>query len=136
MSASLLYRISAVLLVLFAAGHTVGFRQVDPTWNADAVAGGMKSVTFPVQGFTRSYWDFFTGFGLFVSVLLLFSAVIAWRWGSMPHEQLATMSVERWSFAICYLLIAGMTWRYFFLAPGIFSTLVALALIGAALLGA
>ena len=132
MSASLLYRISSVLLVLFAAGHTIGFRQVDPSWKADVVAGGMKSVTFPVQGFTRSYWDFFSGFGLFVTVLLLFSAVLAWRWGAMSHDQLATMSVERWSFAICYAVIAAMTWRYFFMAPGIFSSLVALSLIGAA----
>jgi hypothetical protein len=133
MSASLLYRISAVLLVLFAAGHTVGFWQVDPSWNAEAVVGGMKSVRFPVQGFTRSYWDFFIGFGLFVTVLLLFSALVAWRWGGLSHEQLATMAIERWSFALCYIVIAGMTWRYFFMAPGIFATLVAAALVGGAL---
>jgi hypothetical protein len=135
MSSSLLYRVSSVLLLLFAVGHTIGFRQVDPRWTADAVVGGMKSVTFPVQGFTRSYWDFFVGFGLFVTVLLLFSAVLAWRWGSMSHEQLATMTIERWSFAICYTLIAGMTWRYFFMAPGVFSSLVAIALLAAAWIG-
>ncbi len=32
MKAPALYRIAAVLLVLFAAGHTVGFRRVDPRW--------------------------------------------------------------------------------------------------------
>src|SRR5436190_265190 len=108
MTSSVLYRISSVLLLLFAVGHTIGFRQVDPKWNADAVAGGMKSVTFPVQGLTRSYWDFFVGFGLFVTVLLVFSAVLSWRWGSMSHEQLAAMAIERWSFAICYVAIAIM----------------------------
>jgi hypothetical protein len=39
MTSSLLYRVSSVLLVLFAVGHTIGFRHVDPKWNADAVAG-------------------------------------------------------------------------------------------------
>ena len=63
MSASLLYKVSAVLLILFALGHTMGFRKVDPTWNADGVVSGMRSVSFDVQGFRRSYWDFFAGFG-------------------------------------------------------------------------
>lgn len=132
MSASLLYRISSVLLVLFAIGHTVGFMQVDPRWGADAVVNGMRSVRFEVQSFNRTYWDFFVGFGLFVTVFLLFAAVLAWRFGGMSPERLAAIPVERWSFAISFVIIAGLTWRYFFLAPGIFSTLVALGLLGAA----
>jgi hypothetical protein len=135
MTASQLYRISSVLLALFALGHTMGFRRVDSKWGADSVVGGMKTVTFPVQGFDRSYWDFFSGFGFFVSALLVFAAILAWRFGSMPHAQLATMSVERWSFAICFVVVAVMTWRYFFAAPGVFSSLVALSLVAAAWLG-
>jgi hypothetical protein len=77
MSASLLYRISSALLVLFALGHTIGFRRVDPRWNADGVVDGMRSVRFHVQGFDRSYWDFFSGFGFFVSVFLVFAAILA-----------------------------------------------------------
>ena len=136
MNASLLYRISSVLLVLFALGHTIGFRQVDPRWGADTAVNGMRSVSFEVQGFNRTYWDFFTGFGLFVSVFLLFSAILAWRFGSISPERLSAISVERWSFALCFLLIAGLTWRYFFVVPGVFSTLIALGLVGAAWLGA
>ena len=132
MSASILYRVSSALLVLFALGHTIGFRRVDPRWNADAVVNGMRSVTFEVQGFNRTYWDFFTGFGLFVSVFLVFAAVLVWRFGSMSPERLSGIRVERWSFAICFVFIAGLTWRYFFVAPGIFSTLVALGLVWAA----
>jgi hypothetical protein len=49
----ILYRISSVLLLLFAAGHTFGFRQNDPEWGADAVVGLMHSVHFNAQGFTR-----------------------------------------------------------------------------------
>jgi hypothetical protein len=32
MKASTFYRISAVLLLLFAVGHTLGFRESDPKW--------------------------------------------------------------------------------------------------------
>jgi hypothetical protein len=136
MKASLCYRISSVLLVLFALGHTIGFRQVDPHWRADTVVDGMKSVSFDVQSFNRTYWDFFTGFGLFVTVFLIFAAVLAWRYGSISPDRLSAIPIERWSFALCFVVIAGLTWRYFFLAPGIFSTLVALGLVAAAWLGA
>ena len=135
MSARLLYRISSVLLVLFALGHTIGFRHVDPGWNADAVVNGMRSVSFDVQGFHRSYWDFFTGFGLFVSVFFVFAAVLAWQFGSTSRERLAAIPIQRWSFAICFVFIAVLTWRYFFLVPDVLSTLAALGLVGAAWLG-
>jgi len=136
LSASLLYKVSAVLLILFAIGHTIGFRQVDPRWNADGVVSGMRSVSFEVQGFRRSYWDFYAGFGFFVSVLLVFAAILAWQLGSMPREALAAIPVVRWSFAICFVVTTALTWRYFFVAPGVFSSLVALGLVGAAWLGA
>ncbi|HJP58840.1 MAG TPA: hypothetical protein VJ865_02535 [Gemmatimonadaceae bacterium] len=135
MTASLLYRISSVILALFAVGHTIGFRQVDPRWGADTVVSGMRTVSFEVQAFNRTYWDFFTGFGIFVTVFLLFAAILAWRFGSMTPERLAAIPVERWSFAVCFVLIAALTWRYFFLAPGVLSTLAALGLVGAAWLG-
>ena len=54
MKPSLLFRIASVLIVLFAVGHTLGFRQVDPAWGAGAVVEAMKSVHFQVQGFSRA----------------------------------------------------------------------------------
>ena len=72
------YRAAAVLLVLFSVGHTLGFRQSDPTWGVDPVLASMQSTHFTIQGFTRTYWDFFTGAGLTVGVLYLFAAVLAW----------------------------------------------------------
>jgi hypothetical protein len=111
MKASLLYRISSILLVLFALGHTIGFWQVDPRWRADTVVGGMRSLSFPIQGFNRTYWDFFIGFGLFVTVFLLFAAVLAWRFGSMAPERLSAIPIERWSFALCFLVIGAASRR-------------------------
>lgn len=55
MKASLFYRIAAVLVVLFAAGHTLGFRQNNPEWGAGTVIDCMQSVHFNAQGFNRSY---------------------------------------------------------------------------------
>ena len=131
MSPHQLYRIASVLLVLYAAGHQAGFRRVDPRWNADATVAAMRT-TFLVQGRTRSYWDFFSGFGFFCTGLLLLSAVLAWRLGALPPDVLRTMGVLRWSFAACFTFLTGLTWRHFFPAPAIFSALVAVSLLLAA----
>src|SRR3954467_2573652 len=132
MSTSLLYRIASVILVLFAAGHTIGFRQVQPEWKVDALVAGMQSSRFAVQGFTRSYWDFYIGFGLFVTVFLVFAAVLAWQLAGLPRAQLHEMALLTWSCALCWAGIAALSWRYFFAAPAAFSTVLAACLILAA----
>ena len=136
MKASMFYRIAAVLLLLFAAGHTLGFRQNNPEWGADAVLGLMRSVHFDAQGFTRTYWDFFSAFGLFFSVFLLFAAVLAWQLGGLPAETLAAMRVTVWALALCFAAITVVSWRYLFIIPIAFSIVITLCLTAAAWLSA
>lgn len=131
MSTALLYRAASVLLLLYAAGHQLGFRRVDPKWNAAASVAAMQT-TFQVQGQTRSYWDFFSGLGFFCTALLLFAALLAWQLGALPAAVLQTMNLVRWAFAACFVGLTFLTWRYFFPAPTIFSGLVALMLVLAA----
>src|SRR5271166_3996225 len=68
MKASLFYRMAAALLLFFAVGHTLGFRQSDPAWGVDTLLGSMRSIHFNVQGFNRSYWDLFVAAGFCVGV--------------------------------------------------------------------
>ncbi len=132
MKARILYRVSSVLLLLFAAGHTFGFRQNNPEWQADAVLGLMRSVHFDAQGFTRTYWDFFSAFGLFFTVFLLFAAVLAWLLAALPAEILARVGNIAWALAICFVAVTALTWRYAFTTPLVFSILITLCLILAA----
>ena len=136
MTASLVYRIASILLVLFAAGHTLGFRKVDPRWGADSVVASMRSVQFEVQGFSRSYWGFYVGFGFFVSVFLLFAAVLAWQLGGLSKETLVLMPLVTWSLAICFVGVTVLSWLYFFIAPMVFSGVITLCLVLAAWLAA
>jgi hypothetical protein len=136
MKASWLYRIASVLLLLFAAGHTFGFRQNNPAWGADAVLGIMRSVHFDAQGFSRTYWDFFSAFGLFFSVFLLFAAVLAWLLGGFPAEILARVRSIAWALAICLAAITALSCRYAFTLPIVFSALITVFLIAAAWLSA
>ena len=88
---SMFYRIAAVLLLLFAVGHTLGFRQSDPKWGVDALLGSMRSIHFDVQGFNRTYWDLFVAAGFSVGVFYLFAAILAWQLGGLPAATLALM---------------------------------------------
>jgi len=132
MKAFLCYRISSAVPLPFAPGHTFGFRQNIPEWGADAVLALMRSVNFDAQGFTRTYWDFFSAFGLFFSVFLLFAAVLAWLLGGLPAETLARVRSIAWALAISFVAVTALSWRYAFTTPIVFSTLITLCLIAAA----
>jgi hypothetical protein len=91
----------------------------------------MRSVHFDAQGFTRTYWDFFSAFGLFFSVFLLFAAVLAWLLARLPAETLARLRSIAWALAICFVAITALTWRYAFTTPLVFSTLITVCLLAA-----
>lgn len=136
MKASLFYRIAAVLLLLFAIGHTLGFRQSDPTWGADAMLGAMRSIHFDVQGFSRSYWDLFQAAGFSVGVFFLFSAILAWQLGGLPAATLALMRGTAWAFALAFAAVTVLSWKFLFILPIAFSALITICLTAAAWLSA
>ncbi len=136
MKASLFYRIAAVLLLLFAAAHTLGFSQSDPSWGVDALLGSMRSIHFDMMGFNRTYWDFFLAAGFSVGVFYLFAAVLAWQLGSLPAETLAVMRTTVWAFALSFAAITVLSCAYLFVIPIVFSLLVTLCLAAAAWLSA
>src|ERR1044072_2667852 len=117
MKASMFYRIADVLLLLFAVGHTLRFRQSDPKWGFDALLGSMRSIHFDVQGFHRSYWDLFLAAGFCVGVLYLFAAILAWQLGGLPPATLALMRGTAWAFALCFAVITVVSVRYLFVVP-------------------
>ena len=132
MKASIFYRVAAVLLLLFAAGHTLGFRQSDSKWGVDALLGSMRSIHFDVQGFNRTCWDLFVAAGLSVGVFYLFAAILAWQLGSLPTEALALTRGIAWAFALCFAAITVVSWTYLFILPIVFSLVITVCLISAA----
>src|ERR1700730_8727136 len=132
MKASAFYRIAAILLLLFDIGHTLGFRQSDPKWGVDALLASMRSIHFDVQGFSRTYWDLFVGAGLFVSVFLLFAAVLAWQLGGLSAETLGLMRRTAWALALCFVAVTILSWIYFFILPIVFLTMITVCLVAAA----
>ena len=132
MKPSLIYRVVAVLLLLFAVAHTTGFGQSDPQWHVDALLGSMRSIHFDVMGSSRSYWDFFLVAGYSVGVFYLFAAVLAWQLGGLPAETLARLRGIAWAFALSFAAITVLSWRYLFIVPVVFSAVVTVCLASAA----
>lgn len=129
MSVTLLYRIASVLLILFAAGHTIGFLKFKPpTAEGLAVHDAMNNVHFQVRGKGYSYGGFYVGFGLFNSVYLLFSALLAWHLGSLAARNPQAIGVMGWG--LCLVMVASLVlcWAYFNAVAVAFSAALAACL--------
>lgn len=125
-----LYRISTVLLVFFCVTHTAGgmLSRVSRGKEADAVLSSMKSVHFEVQGASCTYYDFYFGFGLMVSVFFLFSALVTWNLGGLDSRGRAASAPIAWGLFGSFVITAALSWLYFFIAPGVTATLIAILL--------
>lgn len=132
MKAFIFYRIAAILLLLFAAGHTLGFRDSDPAWGVDAMLGMMKFMHFDVQGFHRSYWDLFLASGYSIGVFYLFAAALTWQLSRLPAAVLAQMRGITWSLALCFAAITVVSCCYLFVLPIVFSGVITICLTVAA----
>jgi hypothetical protein len=136
MKPAIFYRIASVLLLLFAALHTFGFRQVDPQWGVDSMIGSMRSIHFDIMGTNRTYWEFFVGFGLFFSIFLILAAVWAWQLSNLPRQTLALLRGPAWALVICFAAVTIVALLYAFIFPIVFSILILLCLTAAAWLSA
>ena len=136
MKASTFYRIAAVLLLLFAVGHTLGFRQSDPAWGVEALLSSMRSIHFDVQGSNRTYWDLFVAAGFSVGIFYLFAAILAWQLGGLPVRTLALMRGTAWAFALAFAAITVVSWRFLFIIPVAFSISITVCLTAAAWISA
>jgi hypothetical protein len=126
-SATALKFLSAILF-FFALGHTLG--TADPRVQRGApeaaVFAAMKAFRFPIMGFTRSHWDFYRGFAITITVLLLMLATIAWQLaGIAQRNPREVLPIALTLLAGCAaLLIVGF--EFFFWGP-IVTSIVAVA---------
>jgi hypothetical protein len=78
-------RVTAVILALFALGHTLGTASPKVMRGAPEAAlfAAMQNFRFPMMGFTRSYWDFYRGFAITIGMLQAVLAVFTWQTGTL-----------------------------------------------------
>ena len=126
-----LYRIAAIVLVLFAAGHTAGFLTFKPPSDAGlAVREAMHGATFQLDGRSYTYEGFYKGFGLFVTAEMLFAAFVAWYLGAHPGN-----GALGWALAALQAASLVLSVIYFFPVTWIFSAVILVCVAWAAWLG-
>ena len=67
---------------------------------------------------------------------LLKTPCLAWQLGGLPAETLAVMRVTVWALALCFAAITVLSWKYLFIIPIVFSTVITVCLTAAAWLSA
>jgi hypothetical protein len=127
---SILLRIASVIAFLFAAGHTMGAPWTPATGEPElAVVESMKALHFTVMGADRSYWDFYFGFGVSISVYLLALAVILWQSASLARSDAMRTRPMMLTLLAAYLIIGVVGWMYFFAIPLIMAAAICVCMI-------
>jgi hypothetical protein len=129
-------RIASFLTFVHAVLHTVGgvFGAVPPG-PATVAASAMKANQFLALGMMRTYWDFYRGMGLGVTIFLTIEAVVFWMLASVARRDALALRPVLAAFMVGYLAFAVNSYLYFFLAPVIVELLIATCL-GLAWIGA
>jgi hypothetical protein len=129
MNTSLMLRIAAVLTLLYCIGHTLGIPWTPSVRVQDvAVLEAMKGDRFEFFGNTRSYWDFYYGFGLAITVYLAVQAVVLWQLAPLANALAKQIRpIVAVSF-IAFVANAVITWMYFFFVPVAFAIAIAVCL--------
>ncbi len=136
MKPTLFLRVAAVLTFIHAVLHTVGgvFGKTGPGPAAVAVQA-MKINQFLFMGQTRTYWDFYRGLGLGVTIFLTAEAVVFWQLSSLAKTEARRLRPILSTFLVAYTAVAVNSHAYFFLGPVIVEIVIA-ACLGLAIVAA
>jgi hypothetical protein len=126
----LFLRIASALTLIHAVLHTIGGVFSDPDPGPGTVAyEAMKVNQFLLMGNMRSYWEFYRGMGLAVTIFLTTDAVLFWLVSSLAKRDAARLRPILAAFAIAYLAMAVNSFKYFFILPVIVETVIAVLLV-------
>lgn len=130
MKPQVLLRTASFLTLVHALLHTFGGLLSGTSHNQDEVAllNAMKSLRFDAMGSLRTYWDFYFGFGLFLTVSLLLLSALLWQLAALATTEPAKARPFIASLCIAFMAFAVLSWRYFFIAPLFVEGTVALLL--------
>jgi hypothetical protein len=131
MQPRLLLRMSAVLTLVHALLNTFAGLLSGASRSQDemAVLNAMKALRFDAMGSLRTYWDFYFGFGLFLTVSLLLLSRLMWQLAALVDAEPGKVRPLIAALCIGFLAFAVLSALFFFIAP------VAIELVVATLLG-
>jgi len=129
MKPPVLLRIAAAIDLLYFAAHTAGAPWTPARAPAElAVLEAMRTHGFQAEGFARTYWDFYFGFGVAISGFLLVQAVALWQLASLARSDAARLRSVVTSFLVAFVFNAVVAWKYFFPLPALMAGVIAVCL--------
>jgi hypothetical protein len=110
------YRLAACALVLLTLGHTLGAVVNTPHLGpaGDAIAEAMKQQLLTAEGWPVTWYGFFRGFGVIVSVFLVLAAAQAWFLGGLTGPERLRLALVTWGLFVALVANALVAWVYFF----------------------
>jgi hypothetical protein len=131
MTTAVLLRISGVISLLFAIGHSLGGIKRWSPMGENEVFKAMETVRFDTMGVNRSYLDFFLGFGWSLSVAMLLQSVLLWQLASLARSNAAQVKPMIAVFALATLASGTIAWLFIFPVPALFSAALLIVLVAA-----
>ena len=130
MKPHILLRTASALTLVHALLNTFAGLLSGTSKNQDEVAllNSMKALRFDAMGSLRTYWDFYFGFGLFLTVNLLLISVLLWQLSSLVKAEPEIARPFIGLLCVAFLAFAVLSWLYFFIAPLIIEGVIALLL--------
>jgi len=120
MTTTIWLRISSVIALLLAAGHTLGGRKYWSPMGENPVLKAMREARFDTMGVNRSYLDFYMGFGYSLSIAELMLGVLLWQLATLARADAATVRPMVAVIALATLVSAVIAWRLIFPMPALF----------------
>jgi hypothetical protein len=124
-------RIACGISLLFTLGHTMGGLQRWSPMGDNEVLRQMTAVRFDTMGVSRSYVDFFMGFGWSISIAMALETVLLWQLASLARTNAPGVRPMIAVFAVATLASGVIAWRFIFLVPALFSAALVIALVAA-----
>ena len=88
----------------------------------------MRSFHFDAAGTSRTYLDFFLGFGYTIGVYLLMQVVALWQMAKIAKSSAQIVRPLIGLFLVTSIASAGLAWRFIFVIPVVSNLAVAVCL--------
>jgi hypothetical protein len=121
MAARLWLRISALVATLFALGHTLGSRKYWSPVGETPVLQQMRDVHFNVMGVSRSFLDFYMGFGYSLSAAMFMQAILLWQLSGQVVTDPARVRPMLAVITAAAVISGVISWLLLFPVPAYFS---------------
>src|SRR5262252_3646085 len=129
MTTTLWLRIASVILLLFTVAHTLGDLKRWSPMGDNEVLRQMTAVRFDTMGASRTYLDFFMGFGWSISIAMVLQTVLLWQESSFARTNATAVRPMIAVFAVATLATGIIAWRFILPVPALFSAALVIALV-------